>query len=70
MYDNCKERTPWFLSDVIELMCDYFVGKSCCLTFDSKKLKQGLKHNSGDVDLIGFEQKSILIQRKDTLQTE
>jgi hypothetical protein len=29
---------------------------SACLTIDGKKIKQGLTENTGDIDLLGFEE--------------
>ena len=37
---------------------------SACISFDGKKLKQGLTKDSGDVDLLGFENGKSLKERK------
>jgi hypothetical protein len=55
---------PDILSELTESM-DF---KSVCLTFDGKKLKQGLWENSGDVDLLGFESDKTLDDKKVSLQ--
>lgn len=41
--------------------------KSACLTFDGKKIKQGLLEESGDVDLLGFEMNETLRDKKERL---
>ncbi|WAR15713.1 LOW QUALITY PROTEIN: hypothetical protein MAR_005818, partial [Mya arenaria] len=65
LYDTCRERPPGLFVDVLDKSLE---GKSCCLTFDGKKLKQGLTENAGDVDLLGFEQGTALNERKMILQ--
>ena len=45
-------------------------GTSACLTFDGKKLKQGLTERYGDVDILGFENGPSLSQRKMNVQNE
>jgi hypothetical protein len=44
---------------------------SVCLTFDGKKINQGLTENTGDIDLLGFEeeeeQKNLIYRQTEIL---
>ncbi|WAQ98502.1 hypothetical protein MAR_022875 [Mya arenaria] len=53
MYDTCGKHKDCSWIKSLE-------GKSCCLTFDGKKLKLGLTENAGDMDLLGFGQGTTL----------
>ncbi|XP_060581747.1 uncharacterized protein LOC132738297 [Ruditapes philippinarum] len=48
-------RKPGIFKDVMEFMASSWKNSSLCLTFDGKKLKQGLGKDSGDIDLLGYE---------------
>ena len=54
---------PSILKDMMDSMASALEDKSCCVTFDGKKLKQGLTRTGGEVDILGFE-KDVLIQEK------
>ena len=58
------ERLPGTFTDVIDDVASALNGTSTCVSFDGKKLKQGLTATSGDVDLLGFEKGSTLMDRR------
>jgi len=64
------ERKPGLHEDLINTLSENLDRKSACLTFDGKKIKQGLSENCGDVDLLGFESGQTLQERKTQLDTE
>ncbi|XP_045199092.2 uncharacterized protein LOC123553445 [Mercenaria mercenaria] len=47
-----------------------FQDKALCMTFDGKKLKQGLTADSGDIDLLGFEDGKSLLEKQADLELE
>lgn len=58
LYVNTEETDisePGIFENVIQNVATHLTGKACCVTFDRKKLKQGLTKTAGDVDLLGFE---------------
>jgi hypothetical protein len=68
---TCKGvRKPGIFEDVIEKISPALLSTSCCLTFDGKKLKQGLTEASGDIDLLGFEEGPSLNDRLSELNSE
>ena len=66
-YDNGVEK-PGISTDMIKEMAKAMNGKSCCVTFDGKKLKSGLTKTDGDVDLFGFEKGPSLTDRKKSIE--
>ena len=64
------ERKPGIFTDTIREMSESLHDKSACITFDGKKIKQGLTDDTGDVDLLGFEKGVKLQERKDMLNRE
>ena len=67
---DTKPRDPGIYTDVMESVSSALEGTSACLTFDGKKLKQGLTENYGDVDILGFEDGPSLSQRKTNVNNE
>ncbi|XP_052268567.1 uncharacterized protein LOC127869949 [Dreissena polymorpha] len=63
-----SQRDPGIYDDVISLLEQNAGHMSFCLTFDGKKLKQGLTQQFGDVDLIGFENGPTLMEKRSILQ--
>lgn len=63
--DNSRE--PGILPDMIESMSKAMNGKPCCVTFDGKKLKQGLTKDGGDIDILGFEKGDSIADKRKTL---
>ncbi|CAG2256263.1 unnamed protein product [Mytilus edulis] len=61
------EREPGIFEDIISVLGKNLVKKSSCLTYDGKKLKQGLSKGSGDVDLMGFEEGESLKEKREHL---
>ena len=59
---------PGIFVDVIETLATTMKDKSCCITFDGKKLKQGLTKADGDIDLLGFEKESSLKDKRVILE--
>ena len=64
------ERKPGIYDDTISELKATLQHKSACITFDGKKLKQGLTEDSGDVDLLGFEKGTSLKERKQDFERE
>ncbi|XP_052233224.1 uncharacterized protein LOC127846086 [Dreissena polymorpha] len=62
-YTEVTDRKPGFYGDIMVHMGESLFQQSACLTFDGKKIKQGLTKYSGDVDLLGFEDSSSLQER-------
>ena len=62
--ENGKTRNPGTFHDVIDDVAVALNDTSACLSFDGKKLKQGLTNTHGDVDLLGFEEKQTLKDRQ------
>lgn len=62
------ESEPGILHDMVEKMAKVMEGKSCCITFDGKKLKPGLTKSGGDVDLMGFDNGPTLLEKKIELE--
>lgn len=60
--------SPGVLYSMIRKLKDSITDIPCCLTFDGKKLKQGLTPTSGDVDLLGFEPGMSLSSKQDHLE--
>ena len=52
-YGDCGERYPGMLNDILETIPNDLHHQSAFLTYDGKKLKQGLTEKSSDVDLLG-----------------
>ena len=48
---NSKPRKPGIYIDIMEKAAEVLHDTSVCLTFDGKKIKQGLTADSGDVDI-------------------
>ena len=48
-------RKPGIIYDYVHEIAPVLESKSACLTFDGRKLKQGLTAISGDVNILGFE---------------
>ncbi|KAH3754240.1 hypothetical protein DPMN_188904 [Dreissena polymorpha] len=69
-YDHSQESTPGIFRDTINQMSKFPENKSACITFDGKKIKQGLTGDSGDVNLLGFEKGQSLFERKESLEIE
>ncbi|WAR15144.1 hypothetical protein MAR_005249, partial [Mya arenaria] len=67
-YENADRIHPGILNDAISKLGKKIGHVSACLTFDGKKLKQGLTKESGDVDLLGFEDGETLEERRSVLQ--
>ena len=65
--DNSNARKPGIYIDIIEKAAEVLQDTSVCLTFDGKKIKQGLTVDSGDVDLLGFEEGLSLKDRQNDL---
>ena len=65
--DNSQPRKPGVYNDIMEKAAEVLQGTSACLTFDGKKIKQGLTADSGDVDLLGFEEGLSLKDRQNDL---
>ena len=63
-YGHAGNRSPGLLADMIETLSFNLDHRSACLTYDGKKLKQGLTNTSGDVDILGFEPGKTLHQRQ------
>ena len=63
-----RERPPGMLTDAMYSLADALKSKSACLTYDGKKIKQGLTENSGDVDILGHEDGMSLEQRQEELK--
>ena len=66
-YGSIDKREPGLLRDIIEVISEDLNHQSACLTYDGKKLKQGLTELYGDVDILGFETGETLQDRKDEL---
>ena len=66
-YSNGCE-TPGISVDMIKEMTRSMEGKSCCITFDGKKLKPGLTKTEGDVDMFGLEKGPSLSERQQCLE--
>ncbi|KAK3103474.1 hypothetical protein FSP39_019495 [Pinctada imbricata] len=64
------ERKPGIYTDIIATLSESLRNKSACLTFDGKKIKQGLQKDSGDVDLLGFEAEETLKEKKEKLESQ
>ena len=67
---DAKPREPGIYVDVMESVSSALEGTSACLTFDGKKLKQGLTERYGDIDILGFENGPSLNQRKMNVEIE
>ena len=65
--DNSKPRKPGVYIDIMKKGAEVLQDTSACLTFDGKKIKQGLTADSGDVDLLGFEEGMSLKDRQNEL---
>lgn len=65
--EDISERAPGTFIDVIKETASVLEGSSASISFDGKKLKQGLTKEYGDVDLLGFEVWSSLKDRKEIL---
>ena len=62
------ERKPGIYPDIIDTLSTNLNNKSACLTFDGKKIKQALTHDSGDVNLLGFEKNRSLLDKQTALE--
>ena len=62
-YTDVQDRTPGFYGDIMLHMGKTMEQESACITFDGKKIKQGLTPSSGDVDLLGFDETCSLQER-------
>jgi hypothetical protein len=62
--NESNSRRPGIFFDIIESLSKSMSGKSCCITFDGKKLKQGLTKTDGDIDLLGFEKDMSLEEKR------
>ncbi|MEW8546432.1 MAG: YqaJ viral recombinase family protein, partial [Candidatus Thiodiazotropha sp.] len=58
------QMAPGIFSEVISDVATALGDRSVCLSFDGKKLKQGLTDTFGDVDLLGFEEGESLQEKK------
>lgn len=65
--ENSKPRKPGIYTDVMGKAAEVLKDTSVCLTFDGKKIKQGLTAKSGDIDILGFEEGLSLTDRKNEL---
>jgi hypothetical protein len=66
-YGTCgTEKQPGTFIDAIECVSEALKGTSAFISFDGKKIKQGLTPTSGDVNLLGYETGSTLQERKKT----
>ena len=63
-------QEPGIFYDYIQEISPSLESKSACLTFDGKKLKQGLTSTSGDVNILGFEDGPSLDERLSALKVE
>ena len=68
--DSTVRRDPGIYLDVIERVANALEGQSSCLSYDGKKIKQGLTPENGDVDLLGHEKGETLAQSKQRLKDE
>ena len=50
-----RERPPGMLKDTMQSLAGALKSKFAFLTYDGKKIKQGLTEQSGDVDILGHE---------------
>ena len=50
------KRCPGLYTDEMQVASKALEQTSACLTIDGKKIKQGLTENTGDIDLLGFEE--------------
>ncbi|CAC5359137.1 uidA [Mytilus coruscus] len=67
-YNDCSgKRLPGIFTDVMQKVSQSMRDQSLCISFDGTKIKQGLTTDSGDVNLLGFEDGLTLQQRKDDL---
>lgn len=57
-------RKPGIYTDIMHKISPNLQSISCCLTFDGKRIKQGLTETGGDIDLIGFENGPSLSERQ------
>lgn len=65
-----RERPPGMLTDAMQSLAGALKSKSACLTYDGKKIKQGLTENSGDVNILGHEDSMSLRQRQEELKSK
>lgn len=65
---DANARQPGVLKDMIDSISKAMEGKSCCVNFDGKKLKQGLTNTGGEVDILGFEKDESISQKQDALK--
>ena len=65
-----RERPPGMLKDAMQSLAGALKSKSACLTYDGKKIKQGLTEQSGDVDILGHEDSMSLKQRQEELKSK
>ena len=64
------KRQSGIYNDVMDVVSKALHQTLACLTFDGKKIKQGLTENSGDINLLGFEEGMSLQQKQNVLKTE
>ena len=69
-YGSIDKREPGLLHDIIDVVSADLNHQSACLTYDGKKLKQGLTESYGDVDILGYETGKTLQDRKDELRNK
>ena len=68
--DNSPQNTrhPGIFLDLLEEVAKALPSTSVCLSFDGKKLKQGLTESNGDINLLGFEEGESLFERQQRFQ--
>ena len=62
-----NSRDPGILPDMIDSMAKAMNEKPCCVTFDGKKLKQGLTKAGGDIDILGYEKGDSIVDKRTAL---
>ena len=67
-YTRESQRDPGICDDGIKALGQNIGHRSACLTFDGKKIKQGLTKFCGDIDLIGFEDGDTLHDKRNRLE--
>ncbi|KAH3797901.1 hypothetical protein DPMN_151491 [Dreissena polymorpha] len=67
-YTSESQRDPGICNDGIKSIGQNSGHRSACLTFDGKKIKQGLTKFCGDIDLIGFEDGETLHDKRNRLE--
>ncbi|CAG2203306.1 unnamed protein product [Mytilus edulis] len=71
-YNSTKNniREPGIFTDIMHDIANSLQDTSACLSFDGKKLKQGLSGTHGDINLLGFEDGVSLYEKQKKLEAE